>query len=124
MTVVHLPIHGTDLLPYLSRRSAAAHRPGPRTPANHPGATPPYYTPRLLLHGHLVKAKGVVGDSPEITPRRALTATGGRIRGGEYLRREISKPPSPYELQIPHERDLHPPANLLAQLFDSEPLQF
>jgi hypothetical protein len=57
-------------------------------------------------------------------PRRALTATGGRIRGGEYLRREISKPPSPYELQIPHERDLHPPVNLLAQLFDSEPLQF
>jgi hypothetical protein len=45
----------------------------------------------------------------------------GRIRGGEYLRRAIPEPPRPPELQIPHARDLHLPANLPAQLVDSEP---
>jgi hypothetical protein len=63
----------------------------------------------MVVHDADTMMSTITDYSPEVTPRWALTATGGRIRGGEYIQREIPKPSSPYGLQIPHERDLHPP---------------
>jgi hypothetical protein len=42
------------------------------SPANHPGATPHQYPPRLKLHDHRAKAKWVIGNSPEIRRRKQL----------------------------------------------------